>query len=70
MIYGDANEFLYSIWYFKLFTIYRGGTTSDTASVVGLAYVSEVCGANRFTIIEDLGGFAYIPVASHEIGHK
>lgn len=63
-------NFYISIWYFKLFTIYRGGTTSDTAGVVGLAYMSEVCAANRYTIVEDVGGFASISVASHEIGHK
>ena len=57
------NFFYYSkdIW---------SGTTTNTAGVVGLAYMLNVCTSSQYTIIEDIGGFAYVTVATHEIGHN
>lgn len=40
------------------------------ASVAGQAFLSQVCLSDKFSIVEDRGGFGSIGVAAHEIGHK
>jgi len=47
-----------------------GSKSESSSSVVGLAYVSSVCSSSKYLITEDIGGFAYAPVASHEIAHN
>ena len=45
--------------------------TPDTkAGVVGFAYVSAICTSNRYSIIEEYGGFQEVSVVAHELGHK
>lgn len=52
--------------YFKLFFHSSkdlwSGNSSSTSSIVGLAYMSDVCGANKYAIVEEIGAFAYLGV--------
>ena len=41
-----------------------------SSGVVGYGYVLSVCTPYRYIIMEDVGGFTYLSVASHEIGHN
>ena len=43
---------------------------STRTSVAGFAYVGGICGLYRYSIQEEFGGFQYVNVVSHEIGHK
>ena len=43
------------------------GDAAARSGVVGLAFLGGVCQSNRFSIIEEKGGFSSIEVAAHEI---
>ena len=44
---------------------------AQRSSVVGLAFLGGVCqSTNKFTIIEEQGGFSSIGIIAHELGHK
>ena len=46
------------------------GSDASRSGVVGLAYLAGICDSNRYSIVEDKGGFSSIGVTAHEIGHN
>ncbi len=42
---------------------------SSRSGVVGLSYIGEICGTNKYSILE-YQGLNSIQNAAHELGHK
>lgn len=47
-----------------------GSGVDERASVVGFSFESGICNENRYLIAEEVGGFFYVSVLTHEIGHN
>ena len=40
------------------------------SSTIGYAYIGAICGSQRYSIQEEFGGFQFVTVVTHELGHK
>jgi hypothetical protein len=40
------------------------------ATVRGYSFIGQICDSNKYSIIEETGGFFSILTTAHEIGHK
>jgi hypothetical protein len=45
-------------------------TAASRSAVVGFAYIPGLCTNSRYAINEEYGGFQYVTVVAHEMGHK
>jgi hypothetical protein len=43
---------------------------ASRSAVVGFANIPGLCNGNRYAINEEYGGFQYVTVVAHEMGHK
>ena len=45
-------------------------SASQRSAVAGYAYLPGLCNSNRYAINEEYGGFQYVTVVTHEMGHN
>ena len=47
-----------------------GSSSQDRSANVGFSSIGGICTQNRYSIIEETGGFRTVNVVAHELGHN
>jgi hypothetical protein len=68
-IYVSQLLVLY-FWSKDLWSSYNGSSSAQRSGTAGYSDIGLVCTPYRYSIAEEIGGFAHVPVVAHEVAHK